>query len=98
MHTHINVSMINVQMLFQVTIWVLLTYTTYLLSYSEGAAMRPKQIETDDFSPYLIAFRRHDRSRIAEYERLKRSLMYFKPIDWNVVVQPRIADTGDSSS
>jgi len=87
-----------VQILFQVTIGVLLTYTTYLLSYSEGTVMRPKLIETDDFSPYLKAFSRHDRSRIAEYERLKRSLMYFKPIDWNVVVRPRISDTDDSSS
>ncbi|KAL7044582.1 hypothetical protein ACKWTF_001987 [Chironomus riparius] len=80
------------------TIWALLTYTIYLLSHSEGAVIRPKEIETDEISPYLKAFSSHDRLRIAEYERLKRSLMHFKPIDWNVVVQPRISDTDSSSS
>lgn len=81
------------------TIWALLTYTIYLLSYSEGAVLRPKPtIELDELSPYFKAFSSHDRLRIAEYERLKRSLMYFKPIDWNVAVQPRIRDTDSSSS
>lgn len=98
MHIHINISIINIVLL-QVTIWALLTYTIYLLNYGEGAVLRSKStIELDELSPYFKAFSSHDRSRIAEYERLKRSLMHFKPIDWNVVVQPRISDADSSSS
>jgi hypothetical protein len=60
----------------------------------------PKAFDDDDedFSPYFAAFSENDRSQIAEYERLKRSLMYFKMIDWDVVVQPRITDDEESSS
>lgn len=54
--------------------------------------------ESESFSPYFAAFSEENKAEIAEYERLKRSLMYFKAIDWNVVVQPKITDSEYSSS
>lgn len=67
-----------------------------LVQRQEGAVIRHEFEE--NFSPYFAAFSKIDRSQIAEYERLKRSLMYFKAIDWNVVVQPKITESEDSSS
>lgn len=85
--------------LFQVTIWFILIYLViFSIIFCEGAVIRSQLNDTQESSPYYKAFSSIDRSRIAEYERLKRSLMYFKPIDWNVVVQPRIRESDDSSS
>lgn len=52
----------------------------------------------EELSPYFKAFSHSDLLRIAEYERLKRSLKHFRPIDWDYVVRPRITDSEDSSS
>jgi hypothetical protein len=71
-----------------------------LSTHTEGASIvfKSSARDVEEFSPYFAAFSENDRSRIAEYERLKRSLMYFKVIDWDAVVQPRITDDEESSS
>lgn len=63
-----------------------------------GGAAVIKTEESDKFSPYFAAFSDQDKFEIAEYERLKRSLMHFKAIDWNFVVQPKITESEYSSS
>jgi hypothetical protein len=60
--------------------------------------LRSEVEEIKELSPYLIAVNYYERSHIAEYERLKRSLMSFKIIDWDTVVQPRITESEESSS
>lgn len=75
---------------------LLLFFTIVVLKHGGGAVIKPE--ESDKFSPYFAAFSEQDKSEIAEYERLKRSLMHFKAIDWNFVVQPKITDSEYSSS
>lgn len=60
--------------------------------------IRPRLKESEELSPYFKAFSSVDRLRMAEYERLKRSLMQYRAIDWNMIVQPRITESEDSSS
>lgn len=69
------------------------------LERSSEAVIRSEKVEENElFSPYFAAFSDFEKTRIKEYERLKRSLMHFKAIDWDYVVQPKITDSEYSSS
>jgi hypothetical protein len=76
-----------------VALW-LFSITIFLSTSCEGAIIRR---HSNDFSPYFNAFNRRDKEEFAEHERLKNSLAHFKQIDWNVIVQPRITESEESS-
>lgn len=53
--------------------------------------------ESDTFSPYFAAFSDQLKREMREYERLKRQLMAFHVIDWNVVDEAKVNDSESES-
>jgi hypothetical protein len=52
--------------------------------------------ESEPFSPYFAAFSDDLKSEMKEYERLKRQLMTYHAIDWNVIAEIKAFESKSS--
>jgi hypothetical protein len=52
--------------------------------------------ESEKFSPYFAAFSSEQKGQMKEYERLKRQLMSFHLIDWDLVADVKAFESKSS--